>query len=233
MEIVMKIDDRMLDEINLNHENPDTPESRKFNGLSASELPVSWTRFYALEKKSGRPLPKDRDSVRFLESVLVKFDTEGEMLTGFRMKISHANAEDLRRFSQLFRDMNPGKQADSQDNNALGIFDMQWDGEKLVIPTGEDPVFKELKNPERDTTTVRAKETLNFFRTAFRGANFVITYTFVFEGNIRKINGKHDFITQPDQHTAVLKIDLMEIMEAEAKGKTFEKPDETIVILID
>ena len=90
MEIGMQIDERMVDEFT---PDEDTPEAKMFNGLSVAELPTEWISFYDLGKTSGEPLPKDRDSIRFLKSVLVKFNTHGGKFRGFGMKISRAGEQ--------------------------------------------------------------------------------------------------------------------------------------------
>lgn len=230
MKVTLKIDEKMEEDTTSgqNESGKDTP--KKFKGYSITELPAKWTSFYALNKKSGKPLPTLQDSVRFLKSVWVKFDTKGDDLRGFSIKIDRAEKKDLRRFHQLFQDMSLEDNANRNATRQAETLEPRWDGKKLVIPVGEDPVAKEISNPEIQKTQAEAKEALKFFTNMLNGANIIVSYTFTFERKIQKIQGTHDLIKKLDDYSLVYRVDMLDIVKKEAEGERIKRADQEIII---
>ncbi|MEM9686684.1 MAG: hypothetical protein AAF934_07160 [Bacteroidota bacterium] len=230
MKVTLKIDEKMEEDMTSGQKEAGEDTPKKFKGYSIAELPSKWTSFYALNKKSGKPLPSLQDSVRFLKSVWAKFDTKGDDLRGFSIKIDRAGKKDLRRFHQLFRDMSLEDGPNRNVTKRTETLEPRWDGKKLVIPVGEDPVAKEISNPEVQKTQAEAKEALKFFTEMLNGANVIVSYTFTFECKIRKIQGTHDLIKKLDDYSVAYRVDMLDIVKKEAKGERIKRADPEIII---
>jgi len=203
-----------------------------FNGYPIKELPEDWVSFYDMKKKFGETLPTAQDSVKFLKAVQVKYTTNKGVFKGFSMRINRANEADLELFSTMFQDMNPGSKANKEKSEKLDRLDVKWDGKKLIIPTGGD-VSEEINGPEENRSEAKSKESLDFFKKTFDDANFIISYTFIFENKIKNIQGKHDLIKKIDDHRVEFKIDMLKIMENEVEGTKPKNTDKEIIITVE
>lgn len=230
MEIVLHIDENLDEDKKTDQNENSSANAGAFKGYAVEALPKAWTNFYEFLKKSGEPLAISQDSIQFLKSVLVKFDTKRDHFRGFSIKINRAGKDDMKRFYQLFRETDFGSDADKQVVRQMEILDAKWDGKKLIIPTGEDPVLKEINNPEVHKSEAEAKEALKFFRETLKGANIVVSYKFVFERKIRKIQGRHDLVKKLNDYSVEYKVDMLDIIEKEAKGQKMKRLDPEIII---
>lgn len=223
MMISMKMDEEVLDKMK-QFEQHQTEE--KIFGKDVEELPVEWTSFYDMIKSAGDSLPEDKDSIRLLKLMNIRFDVDGEKYNGFAMRIERANKEDLKHFSTIFQKMNSGNQMNKNNSSKINSPVVNWDGRTLIIPTGGN-ILKDQNNNE---TTPNPMESLDFVKEMFGDAKFTITYTYRFENKIKKIKGKHDLVSKINNKTIEYKVDVFKMMEMEAKGEKPAQMDDKIVV---
>ncbi|WP_419869529.1 hypothetical protein [Chryseobacterium sp. CT-SW4] len=175
------------------------------------KLPRTWTSIYDLEKKEGK-ISKDPDSVRIMKKVFMKSNFDQKDFTGISFKMDRFAPSDYNYIKKGFS---------KADNLPIDINTVNnWNGKTLTINT--DDFNKEMMLPEGDDTS--KAETLQMMQMMYKEVNI----TLKFENKIKSITGRHDWITQMDDHTVKVTYD-MEALSGENK-KPFINADKKIVI---
>ncbi|SEF75158.1 hypothetical protein SAMN05421847_0817 [Halpernia humi] len=178
--------------------------------IDFSKYPKTWESLYTVEKnaaeKKGQQYDAVGDSAEVMKKVFTKqnLDENGEM-NGFSLKYDHLANEELKILSKL----------NSKNKDPFSSVDfMEWDGKKLVIILDQlnpENLMKDSKSEGKEEMA-QMKSMLQMFKMNY-------TNTIRFDQKIAKIEGKHDWISQKDDHTILLNIDLSKIIDPDSKLK--------------
>lgn len=191
------------------------------SAVDFSKYPKDWESLYNVEKnaadKKGEKYESVGDSAEIMKKIFTKqsLDKNGEM-NGFSLKYDHLTNDEIKTFSKL----------NSKNNDPISSADfMQWDGKKLTLNLAQlnpETLMKESK-AEGIEDMSQMKSMLKMFKVNY-------TNTIKFDQKIAKIVGKHDWLSQKDDHTILLNIDLAQLADKDAKLKN---SDSKVIITIE
>lgn len=194
---------------------PDSLKQKEFGEMD--RLPTTWTSMYDLAKKEGKLKTENPDSIRIMKKVFMKSAKEDNKLAGFSFKMEHFTPEDylvLKSFTKT--------EKIPLDQNIYN----SWDGKTLTINTEN---FN-LRSIEEAVKTKSSKEE------AEKVAGMMVMFfkkigaTLKFENKIQSISGKHDWVTQIDDHSIRIEYDLKAIYDTNTK---FKNADKKIIIVTE
>ncbi|QBA22108.1 hypothetical protein EU348_13275 [Chryseobacterium indologenes] len=187
---------------------PDSLKQKEFGEMD--KLPTAWTSMYDLAKQEGKLKTENPDSIRIMKKVFMKSTKEDQKLAGFSFKMDHFTAEDY----QALKNFTKTEKIPLDQN----IYN-NWDGKTLTINTDN---FN-LKSIEEAIKTKSSKEE------AEKVAGMMVMFfkkigtTLKFENKIKSISGKHDWVTQIDDHSIRIDYDLKAIYDQDTKLKNADK----------
>lgn len=197
---------------------PDSLKNKEFGEMD--KLPTSWTSFYDLEKQQGKLKTKNPDSLRLMKKMFLKSSKENNEPTGFALKLDHFNQAD-------YKQLNTYTQQEKLplDQNIYN----SWDGKTLTIDTDnfnlksiEDAMNKNSPAGEPGNEGSSKGMVMMFLKK--------VGTTLRFDGKIKSITGKHDWLKQIDDHSVQIEYDLESLYD---KEKKLTNKDKKIVIVTE
>jgi len=201
---------------------PDSVKNDKKELAELEKLPRTWTSLYEMEKKEGKLKTTNPDSIKIMKKVFVKSNFDKDELAGFSMKMDHFTKADYSTIGNMSK-----KDKLPIDQMALNM----WDGKTLTIDTenlninGFKGVLSGKGLPGEDETTTESASSM------IKMMLKKMSTTLKFENKIKSVSGKHDWITQIDDHTIRVDYNLDE-MFGDSK-KQLKSSDKKIVIITE
>jgi len=197
---------------------PDSLKNKEFGDLD--KLPSKWTSFYDLEKQQGKLKTKDPDSLRLMKKMFLKSTKENNEPTAFALKLDHFNQSD-------YKQLNAYTQQEKLplDQNIYN----NWDGKTLTIDTDNFNI-KSIEDAMSKNSPAGGSESEGSTKGMLMMFLKQVGTTLKFDGKIKSITGKHDWIKQIDDHSVKIEYDLESLYE---KEKKLTNKDKKIVIVTE
>jgi len=206
---------------------PDSVKNDKKELAELEKLPKTWTSLYEMEKKEGKLKTTNPDSIKIMKKVFMKSNFDKDELSGFSMKMDHFTKADYNTIGSMSK-----KDKLPIDQMALNM----WDGKILTIDTGNLNIngFKDILSGKGLPGDEGASGDESSAETASSMMKMMLkkmSTTLKFENKIKSISGKHDWITQVDDHTIRVDYNLDE-MFGDSK-KQLKNSDKKIIIVTE
>lgn len=199
---------------------PDSLQNKKeFEDMD--KLPTTWTSIYELEKKEGKTT-KGADSIRIMKKIFMKSAKENNQPAGFSLKLDHFSQSDYKTLDLLTK-----QEKLPLEQNIYNI----WDGKILTIDT-DNFNLKSLQeilskqSPDGQSEDGSDGKTEGMMMMFFKK----VETTLKFEGKIKSITGKHDWLKQVDDHSLKIDYDLKTMFDKDAK---LTNADKKIIIVTE
>lgn len=191
--------------------------------FNALKYPTVWKSIYQIGQdeaiSKGEKFAMPEDSAKILKKIYTRqnLDEKGEM-KGFSIKYEKLTNNEVAIFAK-----SGSKSATPEPFSTANFTD--WDGHQLVIKLDELSTENLIKGAKMDGV-----EDLNQAKDLFKMFKMQFSQTFKFEQDIKKIDGRHDWITQLDKRTVKLIIDMEQLSNPNSKQKY---KDSKIVIITE
>jgi len=185
-----------------------TPDSLKNNEFGdMDKIPNVWTSFYDLEKQQGKLKTKNADSLRLMKKMFLKSTKENNEPTAFALKLDHFNQSD-------YKQLNAYTQQEKLplDGNIYN----QWDGKTLIINT-DNFNLKTMEDAMSKNSPAGGSESEGSTKGMLMMMLKQVGTTLRFDGKIKSITGKHDWLKQIDDHSVKIEYDLESLYDKEKK----------------
>lgn len=147
------------------------------------KIPKEWTSFYDLEKKEGKKITTNPDSIQLMKKMFMKRIENNNKVSGFGIKIEKFTIDEIKNISKMDKDFS------KEISSGLSLYN--WDGKNLTFST------KSLNN--NYDTDQSEYEVLSTFK---KLKNILKMKTILkFETPIKSINGEHYSIKKLDDYT--------------------------------
>lgn len=199
---------------------PDSLQNKKEFG-DMDKLPTTWTSIYELEKKEGKTT-KDPDSLRIMKKIFMKSAKENNDPVGFSLKLDHFTQTDYKALNNFTK-----QETLPLEQNIYNL----WDGKTLTIDTNNFNL-KSLKealskqSPDGQSEAGDEGKTEGMMMMFFKKIETILK----FEGKIKSITGKHDWLKQVDDHSVKIDYDIKSMFDKDAK---LQNADKKIIIVTE
>lgn len=191
-----------------------------------NKLPSEFTSFYDIRVQDG-DAPTHPDSIRILKKMYLKKLGSSKDVSGAALKFDKFSKED---YSLAEKVMNGNAQKVPLDK----LLYTNWDGKKLVINTKnlsegfiKDILEGEMEEDASGDDLAAQKEQM---KAMLQMIGMNVNSTLKFEGKIKSITGKHDFITKTDDKTIKIAIDINKVLE---DNPTWTNNDREVIIITE
>ena len=183
--------------------------------VNFSKYAKDWESLYDREKKQalekGEKFSPAGDTAKVMKKIFSKMDLDenGEM-QGISVKYDRLTKTEL----LMLADIN-SKGDDPMTATNLGL----WDGKTMVLDLSKldsDELMNKGKIPNGEEDEEQNKEAMKNMVKMFK---MTYTNTIKFDNKIKSIKGKHDWVTQKDDHTILLTVDLGQLADDDLKLK--------------
>ena len=189
-----------------------------------NNLPSEFTSFYDLRVKDGNA-PTHPDSIRIMKKIFLKKLGTPTEASGAAFKFEKFLNED---YAVAEKMMNGNTQKVPLDK----LLYTNWDGKKLVISTKNlsEGFIKDMLEGDMaeagsvDDLTAQKEQ----MKMMLQMMDMKVNSTLKFEGKIKSITGKHDFVTKSDDNTIKIAVDVNKILE---DNPTWTNNDKEIIII--
>ena len=190
------------------------------------KLPSEFTSMYDIRKSEGN-VSSNPDSVRILKKIFLKKLGSANEITGTAFKFEKFTKQDIAMADHL---LNGNKQSLPIDKFLF----TDWDGKKLVLNTSNfsEDLVKELLNANLDS----AESSENNYsqneqmKMMIQMLGMKANFNLKFEGKIKSITGKHDFVSKVDDKTISITLDVNKLLE---DNPTWGNADKEIIIITE
>lgn len=186
------------------------------------KIPNEWTTVY----KAGSEIfddaetpKKETDTVRMMKKVYIKSDYDGDEYKGLSVKYDRMEAKYVNIWNAfLMNEENSFKLPTSAFS--------EMKNKKMVINTADfvSPEIKRMLVQSVSENEEQSQEQLKYILKIF---DVSINNELYFENKIKSVQGKHDWVTQKDDHTLIVNYKLSHLFDPE---KTPKQTDQKIIV---